>query len=334
MKALVFHQHGGLEQLEYMEVSEPSVGPDQVLIRVRAVSLNHLDIWVRRGIPGLQLVFPHIGGSDMAGEVVAVGKDVPELWVDSRVMVNPSLITDHSDPFPDISIIGEHTRGGFAEYASVPVENLLPLTQDYSFVDAAAAPIAFQTAWRALITRAQVRPGERVLIPGAGGGIATAAIQIAKLAGACVYVTTSTPKKMQQARELGADEVINYREEDVTRAIWNLTGKRGVDVVFDSVGAATLDTSMRVLKRGGRLVTCGATSGSLVETNLNLIFWKQISLIGATASTHAEFRQVMELIFSGRLKPVVDRVLPLSEGREGQRALEAGEQFGKIVLEP
>lgn len=334
MKALVFHQHGGLEQLEYMEVSEPSVGPDQVLIRVRAVSLNHLDIWVRRGIPGLQLVFPHIGGSDMAGEVVAVGKDVPELWVDSRVMVNPSLITDHSDPFPDISIIGEHTRGGFAEYASVPVENLLPLTQDYSFVDAAAAPIAFQTAWRALITRAQVRPGERVLIPGAGGGIATAAIQIAKLAGACVYATTSTPKKMQQARELGADEVINYREEDVTRAIWNLTGKRGVDVVFDSVGAATLDTSMRVLKRGGRLVTCGATSGSLVETNLNLIFWKQISLIGATASTHAEFRQVMELIFSGRLKPVVDRVLPLSEGREGQRALEAGEQFGKIVLEP
>jgi NADPH:quinone reductase-like Zn-dependent oxidoreductase len=334
MKALVFHQHGGLEQLEYMEVSEPSVGPDQVLIRVRAVSLNHLDIWVRRGIPGLQLVFPHIGGSDMAGEVVAVGKDVPELWVDSRVMVNPSLITDHSDPFPDISIIGEHTRGGFAEYASVPVENLLPLTQDYSFVDAAAAPIAFQTAWRALITRAQVRPGERVLIPGAGGGIATAAIQIAKLAGACVYATTSTPKKMQQVRELGADEVINYREEDVTRAIWNLTGKRGVDVVFDSVGAATLDTSIRVLKRGGRLVTCGATSGSLVETNLNLIFWKQISLIGATASTHAEFRQVMELIFSERLKPVVDRVLPLSEGREGQRALEAGEQFGKIVLEP
>ncbi len=173
-----------------------------------------------------------------------------------------------------------------------------------------------------------------MLIPGAGGGIATAAIQIAKLAGACVYATTSTPKKMQQVRELGADEVINYREEDVTRAIWNLTGKRGVDVVFDSVGAATLDTSIRVLKRGGRLVTCGATSGSLVETNLNLIFWKQISLIGATASTHAEFRQVMELIFSERLKPVVDRVLPLSEGREGQRALEAGEQFGKIVLEP
>jgi NADPH:quinone reductase-like Zn-dependent oxidoreductase len=331
---LIFRQHGGLEQLEYTEVPEPVVGPEEVLIRVHAVAVNHLDLWVRRGIPNLRVTFPHVGGSDIAGEVVAVGDLVTDLWIGSKVVVNPSLVANHGDPFPNISIIGEHTPGGFAEYAVVPVENILPLLPDISFVQAAAVPISFQTAWRALITRAKVRPGERVLVLGAGGGVSSAAIQIAKLAGAYVYATTSTPDKIERAYEIGADEVINYREEDFVKVVMNSTNKQGVEVVVENAGAATWDKSMRVLRSGGRLVTFGATTGTLAETDINLLFWKQLSLIGTTAATHTEFREVMDLVFTGRLKPVIDRVLPLSEGREAQRILEAGEQFGKVVLEP
>jgi NADPH:quinone reductase-like Zn-dependent oxidoreductase len=233
-----------------------------------------------------------------------------------------------------MSIIGEHTPGGFAEYVVVPVENIMPIPPTMSFTDIASTPVVFQTAWRALITRAQLRPGERVLIQGAGGGVATAAIQIAKLAGAYVYATTSSPEKMQHALNLGADEVINYREEDVAKTIWKRTNKHGVEVVLENVGAQTWDASMSMLTRGGRLVTFGATSGHMGQTNIGLLFWKQLHLIGTTAATHAEFRQVMDLIFAGRLKPVIDRVMPLSAGREAQRILETGEQFGKIVLEP
>jgi NADPH:quinone reductase-like Zn-dependent oxidoreductase len=334
MKALIFRQHGDRDQLEYTDVAEPVVGPEEVLIRVHAVALNHLDIWVRRGLPELQLTLPHIGGSDIAGEVVAVGDTVTDLWIGSRVVVNPALIADHGNPFPDISIIGEHTPGGFAEYVVVPVENMMPIPPSYSYVQAAAAPVVYQTAWRALITRAQVRPGERVLIHGAGAGTGGAAIQIAKLAGAYVYATTSTADKMERALEIGADEVINYHEQDVTKAIWQSTNKRGVDVVIDHIGADTWEQSMRMLKRGGRLVTFGATSGAMAQTNINLLFWRQLTLIGTTAATHAEFRQVMELVIDGTLTPIVDRVMPLSDGSEAQRILEQGEQFGKIVLEP
>jgi NADPH:quinone reductase-like Zn-dependent oxidoreductase len=335
MKALIFRQFGGLEHLEYTDVPEPFVGPDEVLVRVRAVALNYLDVLLRQGIPDLRVTMPHIGGCDIAGEVVAVGEDVPDLWVDSRVVVNPALIVDHSDPYPDISIIGEHTRGGFAEYASVPVENILPLPPDFSFAQAAATPLAFQTAWRALVTRASLRPGEHVLILEAGTGVASAAIQIAKLAGAYVYATTSTPENMQRATDVGADEVINYREEDFARAIWQRTGKRGVDVILvENIDTQTWEASMRTLSRGGRLVIPGSSTSTIGETNISLLFWKQLSLIGTTAATHPEFRRVMDLIFGKRLTPVVDRVMPLSEGREAQRILETGEYFGKIVLEP
>lgn len=334
MKALIFRQHGDVDQLEYTDVSEPVIGTEEVLVKVKAVALNHLDIWVRRGIPGLTLTLPHIGGSDMAGIIEDVGDNVPDLWIGSHVVVNPSLIVDHSDPFPDISIIGEHTPGGLAEYVVVPVENILPLPPNCEFTQIAATPVVFQTAWRALVTRAQVRPGERVLILGAGSGVGSAAIQIAKMAGAYVYATTSTTAKMEKALELGADEVINYKEEDFSKAIWHRTGKRGIDIVVEHPGAATWDASMRVLARGGRLVTFGATTGAIAETNITLLFWKQLSLIGSTAATHAEFRQVMNLLLSGHLKPVIDRVMPLSEGKEAQRMLESGKQFGKIVLVP
>lgn len=342
MQALVFLAHGGLDQLRYTSVPEPVVGPDEALIAVKAVALNHLDLWVRRGIPGLRLALPHIGGSDVAGVVAAVGDEVDQAWVGRRVVINPSLgcgrceycLAGQQCLCVRFRVLGEHVPGGLAEYAVAPATNLYPIPEAYPFAEAAAVPLAYQTAWRALMGQARLRAGERVLILGAGGGVASAAIQIAKLAGAYVYAATSTPAKEQRAHELGADETINYRQADFSKEVWQRTGKRGVDVVLENVGPATWQGSVRALHRGGRLVTFGATTGRFAETDLNLLFWNQVSLIGSTMASYAEFRAVMELVFSGRLRPIVDRVLPLREGAEAQRILEAGEQFGKIVLEP
>ena len=342
MKAVVFHAHGGADQLRYESVPEPVVGPDEALVAVRAVALNHLDLWVREGIPGLKLALPHIGGSDVAGVVEAVGEEADPSWVGRRVLINPSLgcgrceycLAGQQCLCVRFKVFGEHVPGGLAEYAVAPAGNLYPLPDGYAFAEAAAAPLAYQTAWRALMTQARLRAGEQVLILGAGGGVASAAIQIAKLAGAYVYAVNSTPEKERRARELGADETINYRESDFSREVWQRTGRRGVDVVLENVGPATWQGSVRALRRGGRLVTFGATTGRWAETDLNLLFWNQVSLIGSTMATYAEFDAVMRLVFGGRLRPVVDRVLPLSAGAEAQRLLAAGEQFGKIVLEP
>jgi NADPH:quinone reductase-like Zn-dependent oxidoreductase len=342
MKALVFYEHGGLEKLVYADIPEPVVGPHEALVQVKAVALNHLDLWVRGGISGLKLEMPHVGGSDIAGVVAAVGEDVDGGWVGRRVAINPSLscgrcefcVAGEQCLCVRFGVLGEHAPGGLAEYAVVPATNLYPLPDGYPFANAAAAPLAFQTAWRALITQARLRAGERVVILGAGGGVASAAIQIAKLAGAYVYAVTSTAEKERRARELGADETINYKATDFSREVWRRTGKRGADVVLENVGPATWQASARALRKGGRLVTFGATTGRFAETDLNLLYWKQISLIGSTMATYAEFAEVIGLVFGGRLRPVVDRVMPLSEGAEAQRILEAGEQFGKIVLEP
>lgn len=342
MKALVFYEHGGLEKLQYTDRPEPVVGPHEALVQVKAVALNHLDLWVRAGIPGLKLGLPHIGGSDIAGVVAAVGEEVDQAWVGRRVVINPALscgrcefcLAGEQCLCVQFQILGEHTPGGMAEYAVAPATNLYAIPDDFPFIEAATVPLPFQTAWRALIGQARLRPGERVLILGAGGGVATAAIQIAKLAGAYVYAVTSTEEKEQRARELGADETINYRQTDFAKEIWQRTNRRGVDVVLENVGPATWKGSLRALRKGGRLVTYGATTGRFAETDLNLLFWNQPSLIGSTMSTYAEFAEVMRLVFSRKLRAVVDRVLPLSEGAEAQRVLEAGEQFGKIVLEP
>lgn len=342
MKALVFYEHGGLENLDYTDVAEPTIGPHDVLVRVEAVALNHLDLWTRRGIPGLKLPMPHIGGSDVAGIVAAVGGEVDQSWLGRRVVINPALAcgdcafcrAGEQSLCDSFKILGEHTTGGFAEYIRVPATNLYPIPDDYPFAQAAAVPLAFQTAWRALIGQAALRAGETVLILGAGGGVATAAIQIAKLAGAYVYAVTSTAEKEQRARELGADETINYTTSDFSKEIWRRTGKRGVDVVLENVGPATWEQSVRSLARGGRLVTFGATTGRMAETDLNLLFFKQLRLIGSTMANFAEWNAVMQLVFSGQLTPVVDRVMALSEGREAQRLLESGAQFGKIVLQP
>lgn len=341
MKALVFYEHGDLDTLQYADVPEPSVGPHDALVEVHAVALNHLDLWTRKGLPGLNLQMPHIGGSDMAGIVKAVGDAVDKAWIGRHVVVNPALACGHCEfcrkgeqsLCVSFRIMGEHTPGGMAEYAVAPASNLYAIPADFPFVEAAAVPLGFQTAWRALIGQARLRAGETVLIVGAGGGVATAAIQIAKLAGAYVYAVTSTPEKEQHARDLGADETINYKEVDFGKEIRQRTGKRGVDVVLENVGPATWKSSVRALAKGGRLVTFGATTGRMGETDLNLLFWNQLHLIGSTMANFDEFNTVMNQVFTGRLKPVIDRVLPLSEGREAQRILEEGRQFGKIVLE-
>lgn len=341
MRAVVIYEHGDLDVLQMADVPRPEVGPDEVLIRVRACALNHLDLWVRRGLPGLKLEMPHIMGSDLAGVVAEVGEDVIGVQVGQRVTVNPGLscgrceycVAGQDSLCVEFGVLGEHVPGGCAEYARVPARNVLPIPDGFPFVEAAAAPLVFLTAWRALVTQAGLRAGEDILILGASGGVASAAIQIAKLCGARVFAVTSSGEKATRARELGADVVINRTETDFSREVWQLTGKRGVDVVLENVGAATWKSSLRAVAKGGRVITYGATAGPLGETDIRLVFWKQIHIIGSTMASQSEFQQVMKLVFRGALKPVVDRVLPIERFREAHEALEKGEQFGKIVLQ-
>ncbi|GIV95649.1 MAG: alcohol dehydrogenase [Herpetosiphonaceae bacterium] len=342
MKAAFFREHGPVEVLEYAELPDPVPGPGEALVRVRAVALNHLDLHVRRGLPGLKLQLPHIGGSDIAGEVAALGEGITGWEPGDRVVVNPSVgcgqcewcVMGEESMCVRFRIIGEHMPGGTAEYVTVPAANLYKIPADYPFEQAAAAPLVFATAWRALITQGRLRAGESVLIVGAGGGVATAAIQIARLAGAKVFAASRSREKLERARELGADELLDSGE-DFSREIWMRTGKRGVDVVLENVGAVTWERSLRSLGRGGRLVTYGATTGPQVPIDVRQVFWKQYSISGSTMSNRHEFATVMRLVFwERRIQPVVDRVLPLSEIREAHRLLESAEQFGKVVLTP
>lgn len=342
MKAAIFRAHGPVENLEYVDIPAPTPGPNDVLVRVRAVALNHLDLFVREGIPGLSLELPHIGGCDIAGEIEAVGVAVEGWREGERVVINPSLscgvcefcIMGEESLCSRYQIIGEHVGGGAAEYIAVPSTSLFRIPDDYPFEQAAAVPLVFMTAWRSLISQGQLRAGQSTLILGAGGGVASAAIQIARFAGAKVYAASREETKRQQALDLGAHEVLDSNE-DFSRELWRRTNKRGVDVVLENVGAATWDRALRSVVKGGRVVVYGATSGPIVQLDLRQIFWKQYAIIGATMANRREFNTVMRLVFWERqLQPVVDRVLPLAEIREAHRVLERGKQFGKIVLTP
>lgn len=339
MRAAVIDRHGDPEVVRPTEVPTPEPGPGEVRVGVRAVALNHLDLWVRRGLPGLELRFPHIGGSDIAGTVDALGPSVSGVRPGDRVLVNPALWCGECEwcrkgeesLCESFRIIGEHVAGGCAEYAVVPSRNLLKLPEHLDFPEAAAVPLVYQTAWRALVTRARLGAGESVLILGASGGVATAAIQIAKLRGATVFAVTQGAK-VERVKSLGADEVIDRERADFSQTVRDRTGKRGVNVVLENVGEATWNRAVRSLTKGGRLVTYGATTGPKGEVDIRLLFWKQIEILGSTMASKREFETVMGLVFEGKLAPVIDVVWPLERAREAHERLERGEQFGKIVL--
>lgn len=340
MRAAYFEEHGGPEVLTVGDLPEPEPGGDGVVVEVRAAALNHLDLWTRRGLPGLELDLPHVGGSDMAGVVAEVGSEVEGWEVGTPVVVNPSLwcgrcewcVRGEHSLCRRFRILGEHVDGGFAERVAVPSRNLYRIPDAADFERAAAAPLAYQTAWRALVSRARLRPGESVLVTGASGGVSTAAVQIARLAGATVYAVTSGPENVRRVRDLGADVVIDRLEEDFSRVVWAETGKRGVDVVLDGVGEAIWEECARALAPDGRLVVYGATTGPEGRLDIRRLFWKQVRVIGSTMANRAEFEAVMALVFAGRLEPAVDEVLPLDGIREAHDRLEEGRVFGKLVV--
>jgi NADPH:quinone reductase-like Zn-dependent oxidoreductase len=325
VKAVRIHEDGGPEVLRYEDVPDPVPGTGHVLVRLRAASLNHLDLWVRKGLPSVPK--PRILGADGAGLVEALGDGVEGFDPGQRVVLNPGIA--HGET---ITVIGEHTDGTHAELIAVPATNVYPLPDELSFEDAAAFPLVFETAYRMLVTRAQLEPGEWVLVWGIGGGVATASLAIAKALGAKVLATSSSDAKLARATELGADAVVNHSTGDVAEAVKDATGGRGVDLVVEHVGEATWKTSLQVVRTGGRIVVCGATSGPNPPAALHRIWWKQLTIYGSTMGMPEDFEGAYELVKSGRAKPVVDEVFPLAEARAAHERLEAGEQLGKIVL--
>jgi NADPH:quinone reductase-like Zn-dependent oxidoreductase len=335
----------GLDQLGIADVPNPAPpGPGEVRVAIRAAALNHLDLFVARGLPGATLAFPHIVGADGAGEVAAVGPGVTRVRVGDRVMINPG-ISDYNCEFcrkgehsycVNYRLLGEHLPGTIAEFVNVPetnVRNLPDLDPPVSWSEAAAFSLVTLTAWRMVVTRAQVKAGETVLIWGIGGGVALAAMRIAKLQGARVIVTSSSDAKLEAARRLGADVTLNHGTQKVAAEARALTGKRGVDVVVDDVGEATWEDSLRCLAKGGRLVTCGATTGPKVSTDVRRVFWNHYTIMGSTMGNAAEYQEIVRVLGMGQLRPVVDRVFPLAEVRAAYERLERGEQLGKVVVE-
>lgn len=342
MKAIAIHSHGGPEVVKFEELPDPEPGPGQVRISVKAAALNHLDIFVRNGWQGLRLSFPHILGSDIAGvvESAGAGVDLPKLG--DEVVVNPALGCGHCERCLSgeenlcrrFSILGEHVSGGQAEKVVVPARNVMPKPKNLTFEEAAAVPLVFMTAWHALVVRAKVRLGETVLVQAAGSGVGTAAVQIAKLFGARVIATAGSDAKLEKARLLGADEVVNYEKEDLANAVRRLTDKKGVEVVFEHVGKSTWEKSILSAGVGGRIVTVGATTGYDPLTDLRHVFFRQLSILGSTMGTAGDLAEVLRFVGEGKLRPVVDRVLPLGEAVAGQELLAQRAQFGKIVLRP
>ncbi|MBI2266654.1 MAG: zinc-binding dehydrogenase [Armatimonadetes bacterium] len=342
MRAVVVREHGDVDRLLFEEIETPRALPGEVLIEVRACGLNHLDLWVRKGVPGHRFPLPLIPGCDIAGVVRALGPGVTGIEPGLDAVVSPGVscgkcracLYGNDNLCRHYGILGETRHGGYAEFASVPFVNVIPKPARLSFEEVAAIPLVFLTAWHMLVTRAGLRPGEDVLIHAAGSGVGSAAIQIAKLWGARVLATAGSLEKLEKARALGADELIPYREEDFTEAVRRLTGKRGVDVVLDHVGGDTFSGSVACLAKGGRLITCGATSGADIKLDLHRVFFKSLSILGSTMGSKAEVLEVFRFVEQGKLKPVIDRVIPFTSVRDAHRLLDERGAFGKIILKP
>lgn len=342
MRAVVFDAHGGPEMLRLAEMPDPEPGPGEAVVRVGACGVNWLDVILRRGETPGKPALPHVPGSEVAGEVVALGAGVSGVQVGDRVAVAPYLfcgtceycLRGQESLCLRGDILGLMSQGGYAEYVRVPARSLVPLPPNLSFEDGAALGLSALTAYHMLITRARLSPGETVLVLAAGSGVGSAAIQIARLAGARVIATAGSPEKLAKARELGAEAVIDHRQQDIAQEVRRLTGKRGVDVVFEHVGQATWDQSVAALARGGRLVTCGSLTGPDGRVNIWTLFAKELSLIGSYGGSRGELRTVLELASRGALRPVIHAVHPLEEAAAAHRTVEAREQFGKLVLRP
>lgn len=340
MRAVYIEAHGGPEVVKVGELPTPDPGPGEVRVKVVVAALNHLDLWVRGGIPGIELEMPHVPGADGAGIVDAVGEGVEAWRPGDPVYLQPGLycgrcefcLAGEESTCVRYRLLGEHVSGTLAEHVVVPAENVYRKPRGLSWEHAAAFPLAYQTAWRMIVGRGGLRPGESVLIHGVGGGVASAALQVARYAGAYVYVTSSSRAKLDRAIGLGADVAIDYATEDVTARIRELTGKRGVDLVVDNVGEATWRDSIECVARGGRIVTCGGTTGTMVKTPLNRVFWKQISIHGSTMANQREFDAIARLVIGGRIEPIVDRAFPLEEAPAALERMAAADQFGKILV--
>ena len=340
MKAVFFNTHGGPEVLEYNDFPTPVAGNGQVLVRILAAALNRVDLWTRQGWPGIKLEYPHIPGADGAGEIAALGPGVTRWTVGDRVVINANLgcgecefcLAGQDNLCRDWHLLGETVRGTYAEYVSVPARNLYPIPNGFDMHAAAAAGLVYHTAWHSLINRGNLQAGESVLIIGASGGVNTASIQVARLAGAHVFVVGSGIEKLKRAGMLGADYLIDRsKDENWAKEIYKLTNQRGVDVVVDNVGT-TFPLSFRAARKGGRILTVGNTGGAKFEIDNRFLFGKHLSVIGSSMGTLNDFSTVMDLIFTGKLNPVIDRTFPLSEARAAQERLQRGEQFGKITL--
>jgi len=342
MKAVVIHEHGDVDKLRIEEVEDPSPAPDEVLVQVKAVALNHLDLWVRRGVPGQRMPLPMIPGCDIAGVVKKAGSFVKGVKTGDRVLVSPGVscgrcamcLHGRDNLCASYGILGENRDGGCAEYVCVPGVNVMPIPGRLTFNEAAAIPLVFLTAWHMLVSRAQVRAGEDVLVHAAGSGVSTAGIQIAKLLGARVIATAGSDAKLKKARDLGADETINYKKLDFFEEVRRITHRRGVDVILDHIGADTWSRNIRSLRMGGRLVTCGVTSGYEVATDIRYIFFRRLSVLGSTMGSKGDLLEVMNLVERGALKPVIDSVYPLAEIATAHRRVQERKVFGKVILNP
>jgi NADPH:quinone reductase-like Zn-dependent oxidoreductase len=342
MKAVYFETHGGPEVLKFGEVPTPSPGPGEVRVRIRASGLNHLDIFTRDGMENVKVPLPQIPCGDGSGEIDAVGPGVEDLSAGDRVLIQPGVycgacelcLGGEQSLCVRFRILGEHMPGTLAEFAVVPARNVFRIPPELDFEVAAAFPLAYQTAWRMVVSKGEAFPGSTILIHGIGGGVAWAALEIALMWGATVFATSSDEEKLGRAREAGVAHAWNSRSEDVARRVSEVTNRRGCDLVIDSVGEATWMISLRSAARGGRIVTCGATSGPNPKEEIRLIFWKQLSILGSTMANQREFRALLGAVFSGRLRPRIDSVWPRAQAAEAFARMESGRQHGKIVLVP